>query len=398
MRLTRLRGWLTIAVLALLVVSTAAALPAQAAPKIPKRPRLKAGLDTNSAMSYFFDGAEVLRKDPDRATADFYWARQIDPTWADPIYGLYAASLLDLSTGRMTEYFQNRRGRKRPADFLSIDSLAWLAELKNPFVDRRFDGVVLSEWVYRNGGSDANISDAAFENREMAAWLHYSHGEFKRAASVYADVIKQHPDDPDLRYERGATLFAMGLLDSARAEVRSALSMKRTEESNSGIGWASHPFLEYSLGFLYRLADQSDSARAAYERALLDDLAFHPAHRELAITRLAAHDTAGALSEYSSAVTLAPSDPGYLYEYGLLLLVSNHADSAAAVFKRSIAAAPYFASPHYFLGILYESYGYVPEATGEFTSFLGMAPASLKPNIEVARQHLARLQSDSAKH
>jgi tetratricopeptide (TPR) repeat protein len=397
MRLSPLSGSLTIAVLAVLVASPAS-LPAQAGHQIPKRPHLKASLDTNSAVSYFFDGAEVLRNDPDRAAADFYWARQIDPTWADPIYGLYAASLLGLSTGRLSEYFRTRWDRKRAADFLSIDSLAWLAKLKNPFVDRRFDGVVLSEWVSRNGGSEADIREAAFQNREMAAWVYYAHGQFMRAASAYAEVIKQHPDEPGLRYERGTAFFAMGLLDSARAEVRSALSMQRAEEANGGIGWASHPFLEFSLGFLYRLADQSDSARAAYERALLDDLAFHPAHRELAITRLATHDTAGALSEYNTAVTLAPTNAGYLYEYGLLLLASNHADSAVVLLKQSIATDPYFASPHYFLGMLYENYGFVPEATGEFTSFVGMAPASLKPNIEVAREHLARLQGDSAKH
>ncbi len=369
---------------------------AQARPdKIPKRPHLAAGQDSNSAVAYYSDGMEYIDRDPERAAASFYWASRFDPSWAAPYYGEYAALLLCEPPQNLNAYLTDQRWALQNQHLLHIDSLAWLAALKNPFVDRRLEGSVLGTWLRRRGDGDETLRILAGQNPGLAGWVAYARGNFRRSIALYTDAIKAHPDEPGLQIWRARAFFSIGQNDSALAAVRHALEYQRGVESDIGEGWVSHAFLEYSVGFLFALAEQPDSARAAYERALLDDLTFHPAHRQMAQVRLVAHDSAGALDELAQAVSLAPNEAGYLYDFGVLLLVSGHSDSAVNVLKRAIVAEPFFASPHYPLGVMYAKSGFAKEAAEHLNAFIRLAPASLAPTINAARVRLAALQADS---
>jgi tetratricopeptide (TPR) repeat protein len=359
----------------------------------PQRPTLARDADTNSALAYYTYGVARLAADPDEALAAFYWASRLDPGWAAPLYGRYAALLLTQPSSKLTGYFTDRRVARRDPALRSIDSVAYLALLKNPLVDRRLDGIVVSTWLARETGNQTTLRDLGMDDRRFTAWAAYTRGDYRTATAVFAEVIKRHPDDPDLRLWRAFALFAQGQLDSARACIQQALTIERTtEDVLPGVGWVSHVLDEYSIGSLFALSGQPDSARGAYERALLDDVAFHPAHHQLGRLRLTAHDTAGALAEFNQAVGLAPNDPTYLYDLGMLLTAAGRPDSGSKVLERAAAAEPFFALPHYALGIIDEQGGFRAEAIEHFTAFVRLAPRTMGPAIASATKHLEALQ------
>src|SRR6476646_6969661 len=64
---------------------------AAAAQKAPKRPELFAGADTNSWFAYFQSGVSNLRRRPDLAADDFYWAERLNPAAPEPSYASWVA-------------------------------------------------------------------------------------------------------------------------------------------------------------------------------------------------------------------------------------------------------------------------------------------------------------------
>jgi len=359
----------------------------------PKRPKLAASSDTNSAGAYYAFGVKNLGLDPVKAAAAFYWASRLDPGWAAPLTGRQASLLLLQPAYKLTVYLTDRREALRDPVLRQIDSLAYLALGRNPFVDRRFFGTVLETWLGRETSNATTIRDLGGYDRRFTAWAAFLRGDFPMALNVFAEVIQQHPADPDLRAWRAQTYFAIGQYDSARMDIEAALGLERaTEHELPGVGWVSHAFGEYTIGLLFSMTHQPDSARAAYEQALLDDVTFDPAHLQLGRVRLAARDTAGALEEMGRAVSLAPEDANYLYELGMLLLASGQTDSGTSALRHAALAEPYFPTPHYALGIVFEQSGFPKEAAEEFAAFLALAPRSMAPAIASAHQHLAAVQ------
>lgn len=330
---------------AALLVGVATGIGAQKPPKAPKRPHLRAEEDTNSATAYYAFGINVLDQDADAAAAAFYWAARLDPSWGAPLYGQAAAQLLGVSPWMLTEYITGgTRVRQEPL-IQQIDSLSYLALMKNPFVERRFDATVLSAWVSRTPNGRDELGELILHDRRLGAWVAYTRGDYKTALAGFDEAIKHNPDDLDMRFWKSRTFFALGMMDSARTTMQAALGLVRNAEENSGRGWVSHTFSEYSIGFLFELTAQDDSARQAYEHALLEDVSFHPAHYRLAGARLAARDTAGALAEYAQAASLAPRDASYLYDLEMLLLRMGRSDSGVAVLLEAAAVEPYYALP-----------------------------------------------------
>ncbi len=359
----------------------------------PPRPSLGVDADTNNALAYYSYGLKVLATNPERSAAAFYWASRLDPAWAAPLLGQQASELLAIPPYLLTRYLTNNRESRQDPVIQRIDSLAYQAVNRNPFVDRSFDGIVLSTWLARATNNATTLRDLGHYDRRFTAWAAYTRGDYRMATKVFAEVIKTHPDDPDLLTYRALALFAQSEYDSARASVQQALSLQRqTEVDLPGVGWVSHSFGEYSVGFLFALAGQVDSAQAAYERALLEDIAFHPAHHQLGRARLAAADTARALAEFAEAVAIRPTDGLYLYDLGMLLIVSGQADSGATMLRRAVAAEPFFPLPHYTLGLVSEQSGFLEEALAHYSAFIALAPRTMAPAITAAQEHRAAIQ------
>lgn len=382
---------LGLAIALALVIS--APLRSQSDPsKIPKRPKLDADRDTNSATAYFFYGSSSISKFPERAAAAFYWASRLDPSWADPIYGRYVALLLAQSTPVLHEYLTNRRSMRKDKVIQAIDSLKYQAFLANPFVDRRLDGVLLENWLERAYNGQYTLLDLKRLNPEIAAWVAYTRGRFQESAAYYSEALNRYPGDPGLNIARALPFVAMGLQDSAVNLVRLALdSLRGSPDAKGGTLYESYPYAEYSVGVLFERMQSRDSARAAFERALIDDVTFAPAHRKLGRIRLATGDTAGALKEFSAAAELSPNDAVALYELGTLTLASGRTDTAVVLLKRASELEPLFLPPHMTLGLVYESAGFKEEAVTEYTTFVRLAPRSMDLQAASIRQRLQKL-------
>lgn len=170
-----------------LLLVTLTSLPGQTSPPSrPKRPKLAADRDTNSAASYFYYGGSVIDRSPDLAADAFYWASRLDPGWADPWYGRYVALLLGLPQGMLTSYLDRQPKTPRDPEVLAIDSLASVAEGRNPFVDRRFDATLVETWLHR--ATDGAVSTFALNRSDPAlgGWLAYGRGDFHEALRLYA--------------------------------------------------------------------------------------------------------------------------------------------------------------------------------------------------------------------
>lgn len=361
----------------------------------PKRPKLAAEADTNSALAYFNHGMGRMGVDPLGAAAAFYWASRIDPSWALPLYAERTALLLARPPADLTTYLSRRREALDNPDLQRIDSLALRALVKNPFVDRRLDGMLLSTWLSRATGNETTLRDLGSYDRRFTAWSAYLRGDYPMAMKVFGELMKRSPKDPDLRFWRAMTQFSKGQLDSARLELQSSVTLQReTEVELPGYGWVSHAWAEYAVGLLFSLTGQPDSARAAYERALLDDVRLHSAHYQLGKARLVQRDTVAALAEYQQAVALDPGDASYLADLGVLLIVKGSADSGIAVLNRAIATEPWFATPHFSLGLVYEQAGLKTEAAQHFEQFILLAPQNMGPAIASAKRHLAAIKRE----
>jgi tetratricopeptide (TPR) repeat protein len=375
-----------------LALVLAAPLGAQKAPRTPKRPTLPAGKDPNSASDYYFYGVSVLGTDPEKAEAAFWWSQRLNPYLAEPIYGEYVASLLVLPTDLITDYELDAPGVDEKKDIRHTDSLLNAALERNPWVDRRLDNTLLEVWLYRATQGGVSLIDLKKDRPRFSAFVSYTYGEYEKSASQYADLIKKYPKSHRLAVWRARPLLALGKLDSAIASIQTSLALHREEDSATAMRpYESRAFTEYSLGVLHERAQRADSAQAAYERALLDNIQFAAAHWRLAHLRIAAGDTARAMQEFTDAVGIDSTDAVSLYELGSLALAAGHSDSAVTLLKKSIVYEPYFLQPHFLLGRVYEMSGFKEEAIAEYTNFVRLAPRSMPNEIAAARRWITAL-------
>src|SRR6266853_300071 len=98
-----------------LVLAAALTLQGQDSKKRePKRPKLDAGRDTNSAGAYHQHGMLQLAKRPQVAADAFYWAARLEPSIAEPWYGRWCALLLAMQrdAARAADLHESRRGAR----------------------------------------------------------------------------------------------------------------------------------------------------------------------------------------------------------------------------------------------------------------------------------------------
>ncbi len=384
--------------LAALALGNARALPAQLDPhQVPRRPHLPAEADTNNARDYFRFGVAQVAQRPQEAAAAFYWAARLDPTWADPVYGRYVALLVGHPLRVLDGYVLRDPATLRDPRVRAIDSVAYSALLMNPWIDRRFDGVMLETWLNGVAGNGHLwASDLRPRNPWAAGWMSYNQGKFQDAVADYTEGLKREPGNPWTLLRRARTYVAMGRADSALADARAALAAIRAGNNDwVTLSYEGQPYLEYGVGVLYEQMQQLDSARAAYERALLDEVAFYPAHRRLAFLRLAAGDTAGALAELQQVTIIAPAQAPALFEYGMLNVATGHADSAIAIFARARDAEPWYPAPRFMLAKLYDRYGFAAEALAEYQAFVARAPRTMAAPLQAATARITALKAET---
>lgn len=369
------------------VVAMPAALAAQRE-KEPRRPRLPAGSDTNSARVYYDFALENIRNAPDKAADALYWATRLEPMWADAFYARRVALHLT-DNRRLLRYWNGDRHTLESSDVRRIDSLFYRALTLNPFVSQRLDRQIfeaLADEVARQAaGSSGSEFEIRYEiDRMMStapaatkAWLAYGDGRFDDALHLYEDAIHADKRNDELRMARARVFFQMGQLDSSLAELSKAVEDLRTRDKKDLVFvYQSKALAEHSIAIVQERLGHDAEAKEALGRALQEDLSYSPAHLQLALIALSGKDTTAALSEFDLAVQMRADDAGLQYLYGYVLVASGKAADGEPHLRKAIELDPVYAAPHFTLAQILEAAAFDAEAAQEYTTFLALSATS----------------------
>ncbi len=358
--------------------------------KEPKRPKLDAGRDTNSAAAYYQFGMQHLSDRSEKAADAFYWAARLEPASADPWYGRWAALLLALQHRDMFAVIgEDTRYSK---DVARIDSLRYEALLREPLIYTKLDAVLARDFFRAiseaTEGEVTEVDLAMVPDPALKGWLAYGSGRFTEAVKQYAIAISRKPKGHGLHAGRARAFIPLLQYDSAAAEFEAERTLEQSGESTLVRVYNSREMLEYSIGRVRETQGKVAAARDAFGQALVENLAFYPGHTALVRLALAGNDTATALKEYDQAVQLAPNRADIRYAYGALLMARQQFNEAAEQFRLAVEAEPYFARPYFPLAYIREGQGKDSLAIAYYTTFIDLAPAALSRPVADARQRL----------
>lgn len=347
---------------------------------VSKRPPLPDAADTNDWEAYFDWGVSRLRTDPRNAERAFYWASRLDPSRAEPLYGRWVAYWMRFP-GWFEEYVQERPRVLESPNVMQVDSLYERALFRNPLMPRTLT-VLLYDQLPGTWGTD----------RYTSAFLAYGAGRYDAAAEGFARLVR---DDPvkqyRTRYELALCFTALQRYDSASAEVTALLDeMRRRDEKQLAHSYQSKELLEYSVALLQLARANQAAAREALQRALVENLAFYPAHTTLADLALGDRNPTGAWREYGLAVELAADDPVVRARFGAALARAGRNDEAEVQLRSAEALEPLFAAPYFTLGTVLEARGDSAGALAQYRDYVQRAPRSA-PERARAEQRIAKL-------
>jgi predicted Zn-dependent protease len=308
-----------------------------------RRPRLDAKADTNDWEAYYDFGVENLQRFPSRAYDAFYWAARLAPWSGDPLYAQWVAFHLR-DVPRFERYLDDDQKVLAARDVRAADSTVSRAFLRNPF------------------------------------------------------AISQTPDKFHRFRHIRAVLFVMyKQYDSALTEVQALLAKAReVDESERALvrEYESKAFYEFAIGQLETARGNPRAAREALERALIEDLAYGPAHVALGALSEVAGQREAALASYAQAVDLSPGDAVYRYRYAVALLKADRPQDALGELNRAIALEPYYAESYVFKAGAHETLGQADSARVAYRAYLARA-ARNGQNRGLATRRLAALEGQS---
>jgi tetratricopeptide (TPR) repeat protein len=371
----------------------------------PRRPKLPRGADTSSGYDYYRLGLSRLRVNPKEAAAAFYWAERLSPLTAVAYYGERIA-LLMADPYTLRGYIEGDRRVLASARVRRIDSLQVRAVTLDPFFPRNLDEDLIVTYFTnlvrdRLRQQGAQVSDGAIEyvvrtaiddaDPSMRARLAYARGNYGQAVAYWAGQERNDPKDANLRALRSHALFLMGAIDSARAELEAALATaQRADAEELKYVYDSKVLWRFQLGRMYELQGSDSAARDAYQRALVEDLSFYPAHVRLAYVALHASDTTTAVRELESAIQVKGDDFSARLLLGIVQAARHAFDSATEHLNHAADIEPWVAYPHFVLGGVRLEAGDRDGAVTEYRRFLALA-AQNDPDVATARQRLAEL-------
>ena len=372
-------------------VATPIALSAQG--KVPKRPKLGSGVDTNDARAYFTHGMKEIENNPDVAANAFYWASRIDPGYAEAFYARRVAGFL-ADEPLLVRWFEGARGIYGSKDVQQLDSLEYRAQMLNPFFLRDLNRTFIAGYLIasvnherRRAGAPPLTSSERTEvdyliegylrtgtSMRLRGALAAAGRRFPEALDLYGRALKEAQYKVGILVERSHVFFLVGMEDSALADLRQALEELRKAEKDRLIPvYQSKEFFEHSMGVIYERQGNLDAAREAYGRALQENLSYYPGHLRIGMLALAAGDTATAVSELDLATQVATKEATTLVTYGALLARMGRLADAEALLRQAVALEPYYALPHLALGQVAEMNRNRDKAVAAYRDFLARA-------------------------
>ncbi len=391
-RAARLALALSLAAGALASAASAPSAGAQAASvaKVPRRPKLAPAADTNDALAYYQYGMNVVRRRPEDAADAFYWASRIAPAWGEPYYARRVALLL--AKGKeLPAYLDEVKWTKD--EMRQLDSLDYAARRRNPFLFRTLDEPLIEAYVRL--ASDADEDGLFFLGRRTGdpaydGQVAYLRGNHREATRLLREASRRYPKRFSLHEVRARAFYGLQEYDSAATELSTYLERLRKNDDEKLVRWYdSKALTEYAVGRLHSMRGDTAAARAAYGRALTEDLSFTEAHVALAELAVASRDLPAAEAEYQAAVQSRDADAFLHHQYALVLLGQGRSGEAGTELERAEKLEPYYAMPYYLLGRLYDAAGMEVEALAQYHAFLTRSSRMLDERRWVADREVA---------
>ncbi|NUO63480.1 MAG: tetratricopeptide repeat protein [Gemmatimonadaceae bacterium] len=365
---------------------TASDAGAQKDRKVPKRPPLFEGADTNSWFAYYQAGLQNLRRRPELADADFYWAARLNPTVPEPLYASWVAFWKRQREERFWDYMEGKRFVVEAKDVQAADSLRFMALRRNPMM---YQGLWIELFDDPNNGLNMSLDPG------IQGMVAYAQGNPRKAAERLGVAVKDK-SNRGLRYDRALALFQIAQYDSAAHELQLLLDdMRKRDEKKLVRAYESKQMYEYAIGVLMAMKGDTTAAREAYGRALTEDLSFAPAHLQLSFVADAMGDSATAIQELEQATELDSTDIAAHYQLGTHYLMKGKTEEAKAHLRKAIALEPYYAPPYYPLAYILEYEENNAEAAANYAAFAARAPAA-DARVAVARQKAEELAKKAA--
>ncbi|HEX2717869.1 MAG TPA: tetratricopeptide repeat protein [Gemmatimonadaceae bacterium] len=369
-------------VLVLAACLTAANLGAQKPAKIPKRPELFPGADTNSWHAYFQLGLSNLSRRPQVAADAFYWAARIDPRVPEPLYGQWVAFWKKEGVERYFDYLLEQKGINRRKDVQYMDSLRDEALRRNPMLYQGHEIRIIEELLPLQGLADSYIYGV----------LAYGGGQMPQAAKYFAQAAKDKKN-LSARYYRALVLYQLTQYDSAATELETLLAELRKREAKKLVRYyESKEMLEFAIGTLMLTKGDLPAAREAFGRAATENLSFSVAHSRLGLIALTEGDTTMAMQELEQAVQLDSLDINTRLIIANILLMKGRAEEARQHYQKIVEREPWFADPYYPLAFILEYEEKREEAAKAYEAFAQRAMLT-DPRLEKARAKVAELRA-----
>lgn len=363
------------------------ALGTAASAQQPQRPKLDSRADTNDWEAYYNFGLHHLQRFPNRSYAAFYWASRLAPWTADPLYAQWVAFHLR-DVPQFARYLDDDEKILARADVQAADSMVRMAFLRNPFVHRALEMALYDALPGRWSGDVMT-----------RAWLAYAGQKLDKASELFGQAVARDPERfYRMRHIRAVLFVANRQYDSALTEMTTLLTHARgLDEKKLVHEYESKAFYEYAIGRLEIARGKLQAAREAFERALIEDLTYAPAHVGLAMVAEHSRDREAALASYQQAVEISPLDAIYRYQYGIALINANRFDEALEQLNQVIALEPHYADPYVFKGSAHEHLSQADSARLAYRMYLVRAPLNATKNRSLATRRLAALEAPVAK-
>jgi Tfp pilus assembly protein PilF len=362
------------------LAATLLAAPALPAQTVPRRPKLPAGADTLDPQAYYqwADRPEVEWR---KAQDGFYWAWRLAPYETGYLYSMY----------RMIWYRQTPEWRvgydagdpyvRRSRDARQLDSLYAEVLMRNPFPYVKTPCLLQEQRLdqRRNPGG--------------AGLLYYETGCYDLANAALALALKREPTLLVAYIYRARGFFYQEQYDSALVQLDALLYALRAQEVTTVVqSYNSQAMFEYMVGTVQVQRGDWDAARAAFRRALTEDLGFYPARAALARLEFHLNNLPAATAEYAQAVELKGDDGVLRHDYAVSLLRAGDYAAAESQFREAIRLEPYWALSHYNLGLALATQGKNDEAIAEYEAFIARCPLRLDDLARDARDAIAKLR------
>jgi tetratricopeptide (TPR) repeat protein len=365
----------------LLLPALAAVLasPLQAQQKLPERPKLEARSDTNDAYAYMKYGwrPDVSWK---HTLAAFQWAHRLQPDDVQIQAALQQAFWMRQSPSWRSQYYQGAGFVVKSKEAKFLDSLRIELAKRDPMVYVRGN-------CYRITGIENEPDDW------YAAAVLFDYGCYKESAQRYAKAIERFPRRFGLRLDRAHALYRSNQYGDAVTELQVVLDTLRGRDAKFlAHQYQSRAIIEFMIGNAYVRLRDADKARAAYGRALSEDLSLYWVHARLAEVALTGNDTRTALAEYEQAIALKDNDGVLLHDYGVALSASRRFEDAEPHFRKAIELEPEFSTAYYNLAVALDGQDKAAEAREAYDAFLKRAPKRQTKMIITAQSRLKALQ------